>query len=61
MTWKAPFPPAAVEYVKLNAREWPSVTAYKVEALFGYKCTARGVRGLLKRLNGGDDDGSMQA
>ncbi len=50
MSFKPPFPPAAKEYLKAHADEWPSVLAYKVGVLFSYPCTGRGVREQLKGL-----------
>lgn len=50
MTFKDPFPPAAVEYIRINKDEWPSVLAYKVSILFRYPCTDRGVREQLKKI-----------
>jgi hypothetical protein len=50
MVWKPPFPPAAQEYIRTHAEEWPSVLAYKVGVLFNYPCTRDGVNKFLKRV-----------
>lgn len=50
MTFRPPFPPAAVEYIRLHKDEWPSVLAYKVGILFGYTCTKRGVAEVIRKI-----------
>jgi hypothetical protein len=50
MTTGPPFPPAAKEFVRMHMDEYPSVLASKINKLFDYPCTDRGVRELKKRL-----------
>lgn len=49
--FKPPFPPAAVEYIRMNMdAESRSVLAFKVSRLFGYPCTKEGVKGVIKKI-----------
>lgn len=51
MTFKPPFPDAAVEYIRVHQDDTSrSVLAWKIWVLFGYRCEKEGVKGVIRRL-----------
>jgi len=50
LTFKPPFPEAAVEYIRKHQDESRSTLAYKVRCLFGYDCNKEGVKGIIRKL-----------
>lgn len=62
MTFKPPFPPAAVEFIRMHQDEWPSVLTYKIGVLFDYPCTDQIVRKKIKEIRKEVETlGAMQA
>jgi len=50
VTFKPPFPPAAVDYIRSHIDESRSILAYKVTVGFGYPCTKEGIKGIIRKI-----------